>query len=499
MAGTSHRRRLGSCRRRRVGVAAMVAAGMISVGAKPVAAGTAHPCLPGETDVVGTFTKYLDGGSTQIDVWMCVDGGPEVPTPNVPWGSLTNGVPCGGPGRAIGKVRVDFGDTGPLLVWMCADEPPSPPPPGSRPATRTTSAQRPTLSPIGAPTRFEPITPQRVLDTRRPDQSILVKDEVRRVALGSVLGAAMTGAAVNITAADASEAGYLTVWDCSGARPGTSTVNFRAGVAAAASAVALVDAAREFCVYTSASTHILIDVNGGYSPTGGYGFTSIAPRRVYDSRPTPVPAASTTRITISGLTRAARAAVLNLTAVAPDAAGYLTVWPCSVAQPEVSNLNFPAGISAIANAAQVPVDPDGSVCVYNSATTGVLVDILGVYDDSPTGRRYQPAIPLRLLDTRVGTGGWLGAIGNSQVLDVSAPLSSGLVGTVTLVDPPQEGYLTVDTFLGGSARAFSTINMTDSTIANMFVASASGSLIAAAGPTGGEHVLIDLTGYFVAP
>ena len=39
----------------------------------------------------------------------------------------------------------------------------------------------------------------------------------------------------------------------------------------------------------------------------------------------------------------ATAAVVNVTAVAPRAPGYATVFPCAAGRPEASNLNYGAG------------------------------------------------------------------------------------------------------------------------------------------------------------
>lgn len=493
---------------RRVGavcaaVLVLLGGAIVAPGAEVARALDTHPCLPGEMDYVGEV-EFIGGGKA-FWVTFCLDRD-DPPTPSLPWGSPSVGHPCeAGETDGISKVHGDIEGSGPVTIWFCDDavEPAPPPPPGSRPSTRSPSTPpRPTFTPVGPSTLFVPISPRRVLDSRQAGSTRLAPDEVRRVDLSAVLADTMTGAAVNVTAAEAEGPGFMTVWDCGASRPGTSTVNFRAGGTAAAGAVVQMDGTRQFCVYTSAAAHLIVDVNGGYAPTGGFGYTSLTPRRVHDSRPVPIPAGSTTQVQITGLTRAPRAAVVNLTAVAPEADGYLTAWPCSIARPEVSNLNFPAGISAVANAAQVPVDADGSVCIYNSAATGLLVDVVGVYDDAPTGRRYQPAVPIRVLDTRAGTGGWNGPIGNRQTLDVWAPDQAylGVLGTVTLVDPPQAGFLTVDGYVpSASARTFSTINATDTTIANMFVASGNSTLVAVAGPTGGEHVLIDLTGYFVAP
>ena len=71
--------------------------------------------------------------------------------------------------------------------------------------------------------------------------------------------------------------------------------------------------------------------------------------------------------------------VLNVTAVAPTAGGFITVYgPGS--RPAVSNLNFVAG-QTVPNLVIVPVSATGSVKLFNgsSGTTHLLADVAGYY------------------------------------------------------------------------------------------------------------------------
>jgi hypothetical protein len=72
--------------------------------------------------------------------------------------------------------------------------------------------------------------------------------------------------------------------------------------------------------------------------------------------------------------------VVNLTAVAPNAGGWLTAWPSGQAMPLASNLNFVPG-SVVPNLAVVKVGAGGKLSLYNSAgSTAVIVDVVGWYD-----------------------------------------------------------------------------------------------------------------------
>jgi hypothetical protein len=71
------------------------------------------------------------------------------------------------------------------------------------------------------------------------------------------------------------------------------------------------------------------------------------------------------------------AVVLNVTAVDPTAASFLTVWPTGEARPNASNLNLPAG-QTIPNLVIAKVGSNGQVSVFNQAGAAQLViDVAG--------------------------------------------------------------------------------------------------------------------------
>jgi len=97
----------------------------------------------------------------------------------------------------------------------------------------------------------------------------------------------------------------------------------------------------------------------------------------------------------------ARVAVINLTAIDPQAAGYVTADACTkmvAGQQSQSNLNALVG-SVVANMAMVPVGADGTFCVYVSSSMHLAVDVMGTF--SATGNLlYVPVTPLRVHDSR---------------------------------------------------------------------------------------------------
>jgi ribosomal protein S11 len=146
-----------------------------------------------------------------------------------------------------------------------------------------------------------------------------------------------------------------------------------------------------------------------------------------------VPILGVSGIPLTGVT----AVSVNLTAVGPTAEGYVTVWPCGSTKPGTSNVNFVKD-QIVPNAVIAPVDSTGKVCIASSAGTHVVVDINGWFG-STSG--LNAVTPLRVFDTRSGTGGVpvgkVGALdGNGSALEVSVlsaiGQSAGAVSAVSL-------------------------------------------------------------------
>ena len=73
---------------------------------------------------------------------------------------------------------------------------------------------------------------------------------------------------------------------------------------------------------------------------------------------------------------------LNVAVTNPDAAGFLTVYPCGDRM-IVSSVNYTAG-QTVSNAVLVPVSATGTVCFYSFAPTDILVDLNGWFATLPT-------------------------------------------------------------------------------------------------------------------
>lgn len=202
-------------------------------------------------------------------------------------------------------------------------------------------------------------------------------------------------------------------------------------------------------------------------------FHRVTPTRLVDTRQglnssaAPVAAGCVLALrpgSLGSLPTAARAVSLNLTLTNPVGAGYATVYPCDSGLPLASTLNFRAG-QTVANQVTVPIDGNGEVCVYTHQKADLIVDLLGWFGPDAgagatarqtaavaPGDRFTPLTPVRVADTREGTGGTVGRIGPEAVLPVqvvaaglvpASARASAVVLNVTATQAAFTGFLTV--------------------------------------------------------
>src|SRR6185436_17706045 len=110
----------------------------------------------------------------------------------------------------------------------------------------------------------------------------------------------------------------------------------------------------------------VVDTRSPAGPYGGPGYVD------NETRTYNIPAGP-----CSGIPAAA-AYSLNFTVVSYGGTGFLTVIPASTPRPFVSTINYTTGGGALANAAIVP-STAGSISVYSSRSTHVIIDINGYF------------------------------------------------------------------------------------------------------------------------
>jgi hypothetical protein len=253
-----------------------------------------------------------------------------------------------------------------------------------------------------APAAPNPVQPQRVLDTRSG-----LGARAGRLAPGETItleipaASAASSVVLNLTADQALEPGFVTVWPCDHSRPDTSILNVVPGQAVANMMVISLPSAG-ICFATSAPVHLVADLEGWF--TGAGDVTTDAPNRVVDTRFTgnPLGAGEVRRVKVAGTPNVpgdAAAAALNVTVTGPAADGFLTAYPCG-SLPNASTVNFRAGEDR-PNFTVVQV-VGGDVCLRSTVATDVIVDSFGWSSNSGSLRTFTPG---RVLDTRQ-TGSW---------------------------------------------------------------------------------------------
>ena len=391
--------------------------------------------------------------------------------------------------------------------------PPTPVPPA--PATPTPAPPTPTLPPTPEPptppASSEPnglaltaIAPQRLVDTRLGigGQTRQPPGGIVRVPIAGRSGVPADAEAVvaNITIVGPDGPGYATVYPCTAQVPDVSVLNHATAQTVANGAIATLSPAGEVCIYTFAAADILVDVTGWLGPSGASRMVPVGPTRAVDTRSGTggsrrVAAGSTTVFDLgSALPSQSTAIALNLTAVSPSAAGYMTAYPCRRARPNTSSVNFAAGETRPNNA--IVATDDGTICVYSDTDADILIDVTAAF--GPNGLGLVPVDPVRILDTRrtapfdSGEIRSYSSLGN-QLLPL-VPRSASV--NVTALDQPNAGFVT--TFDCNTMRNTSTLNPGIGTV------SANGAIVPVRNgdrsclmSSSGGNLIVDLNGWWV--
>src|ERR1019366_474998 len=167
-----------------------------------------------------------------------------------------------------------------------------------------------------------------------------------------------------------------------------------------------------------------------------------------------------------------------------------------------------AAAQTIANLVVVPVGADGKIDFYNAAGTVQLIADLSGYYTAGSGSLFTPVSPVRMMDTRNGTGGVTGPVGAGATVSLQVAGQSGVpaagvtavVLNVTATSPTAASYVSV--YPDGTARpAASNLDFAAAqTIANLVVVpvGADGK-IDFYNAAGTVQLIADLSGYYTAP
>jgi hypothetical protein len=116
---------------------------------------------------------------------------------------------------------------------------------------------------------FTGVTPYRALDTRNPGVFAFAPGQSRNLKVAGVGGVPATGVgavAMNVTATQPTETGFLTIWRSGRLMPEASSLNFVAGQTVPNAVISDVSAEGEVTIHNPfGSTHVLVDITGWFS------------------------------------------------------------------------------------------------------------------------------------------------------------------------------------------------------------------------------------------
>lgn len=326
---------------------------------------------------------------------------------------------------------------------------------------------------------------------------------------------AIGGAA--FTAAVAPGAAWLSVSPASGQAPATLTVT------ANAAGLAPGDYSGTIAVAATGGRVIAIPVTLGVAlpPSSPGVYHPLAPVRVLDTRSgrgatgagrtlgpqqsLVLPLAGVDGVPAAGAT----AVVLNVTAVGPTRATYLTAYPAGGPRPTASDLSAAAG-STVAGLVTVQLGPTGAVTLFNGAgRVNLVADLEGWYGGTAGGPAglYHALPPARVADTRIGSGaeGAGRAPGPGGVLTVQVTGAAGVpvsgVAAVALdltaAGSTASGYVTA--YAAGSPRPLaSSLNFpAGRVVANRVIVPVGPTgAVAVANARGTTNLVVDVDGWF---
>jgi hypothetical protein len=383
--------------------------------------------VPGVTADIFVTTGFDTWGGAQIAKGIPVSGGVNTFTWN---GTDVNGAKL---------------PNGTYWVWMTMSSGGGV---GSAHSTGPVRIERPVPP---TPSFFVPLNPARLLDTRNGTGGNIVKldsrvfTELDVTGVGGVPETGVTAVVMNVAVAQPTAAGFITVWPSGEPRPLVASLNFLPLQIVPNLVTVKLGANGKVNLFNSAgNVNLVADVMGYYTdvePASGGRFTAVTPSRLLDTRDgtgtngatNPIPTQQAINLKVTGVGGVPAAGVsgvaLNVTVDSPTQPGYLQVWPTGEPQPFTATHNFVPNLT-VGNLVLAKVGVGGNVSIFNSSgTTHVVADVVGYF--SVTGSAFVPTAPRRLLDTRDGTGGRLGALGGNSDFPVRLATADPIPGSAT--------------------------------------------------------------------
>ncbi|MFN3255887.1 MAG: choice-of-anchor Q domain-containing protein [Ilumatobacter sp.] len=258
---------------------------------------------------------------------------------------------------------------------------------------------------VPAESLYRPVAPARLLDTRdngvtidglfqqtgqRPSDSQLTLDVAGRGGISANARAVV----INVTTVKPTRVGYVTVHPCLPTEPTAASLNFAEGINRGNEIVAQLDENGRLCLYTFGATQLVVDVVGEL--TDELIYQPVAPARLVETRSAPnvsidgaqqalgrLDAREVLRVEAAGragVPADASGVIANITAIRPEARGFITVWDCTGTMPLAASLNFAPG-EIVGNELVIDLNADGEFCVFTNRVTDLTVDVVGFRSD----------------------------------------------------------------------------------------------------------------------
>jgi hypothetical protein len=194
--------------------------------------------------------------------------------------------------------------------------------------------------------------------------------------------------AVNLTTTEATTNGYVIGWPTGARRPGTSNLNYVAGMNVPNMAIVPVGDGGKIDLYANAGSVELVADVVGYFGAGGAQLVAVHARRLLSTRD----GIGTARRKLRGGTEievgvagrggvpaGATGAVLNVTAVNASTPTNIRVFPSGTKVPNASSLNVVPG-GAVANLVLAKLGPRGKVRIFNAyGDVDVIADVTAYF------------------------------------------------------------------------------------------------------------------------
>ena len=317
---------------------------------------------------------------------------------------------------------------------------------------------------------LESVPGSRLLDTRGPGTADGLHEGAGELQPNQVmylqvsgrggLPADATSATLSLVGVGSHGHGHVTVWPCNdelSTAPNTSVLNVAPGWTRANVVTTKLGDHGGVCITSNTTLHLVADVQAFTSESSPLQPTD--PTRIYDSRTATTGKFGfneTRRIDVSaelGLDEHPDAAWVNITTVAAEGDGFVTVWPCAAASdpmPNASILNFVGG-DAVANNSLVGLI-DGGFCLFSWTPSHLIVDVTATMAPND---QIIPITPQRFIDTREMNAWHLSSTGESEAGRYAAQETrmfnigavhggdvTGIIANFTVVGPEGSNHLT---------------------------------------------------------